>query len=623
MSRPLRFAFLISVAPLAVWVHAQTGPGGVGNSTTNVLWLSADNGVYSNAGTTLATNGQNARQWNDRSGNGRNATQGTSAERPNYFTGAINGYPAVRYTAGNNDRMLSTGLSTANEASVFVLGRYTSLPSSNPGLLQASPSGNGYSADASQKSIGMWVSSSNSRLWGRGVQSDGGQRNVPQVTTLSNNTAYVFNAVYNGSTIRQYVDNGIAGSTTYDGTLRSWTDVCIGCQAGTESWNGDIAELIMYNVEVNSAQRIILSNYLAAKYGLTLAANDIFREDEPSRGNYDHEVAGIGSVNATNIHSDAQGSGIVRINNPSNLGSNEFMFWGHDNGMLGAWGVGDLPSGIDGRLERTWRVTERNSTGTASVNVGAVDITFDLAGLGNVDPSHLRLLVDSDQDGLFSDEVPLEGAYNVSGSLYAFDGVSELTDGVRFTLGTTDMGITPLPIELVFFQAQLLSDRSVDLHWATATEWDNDFFTVERSTDLGTWTAISTVDAVGHSNALVEYDALDDQPVPGTNYYRLRQTDEDGTSTISAVEVVELFEAPGMDLKLYPNPTSGPLNVFANCPDGGTLGMTVLDHQGRMVLDRRDEAAASIELGDLAAGTYFLRVECGKEVRTERVQVLR
>ncbi len=166
MVRPLRFAFLVSIAPLAGCAWAQTGPGGVGNSTTNVLWLSADNGVYRKAGTTLASNGQNARQWNDRSGNGRNATQGTSAERPNYITGALNGYPVVRYTAANNDRMLSTGLSTANEASVFVLGRYTSLPSSNPGLLQASPSGNGYSSDASQKSIGMWVSSGNSRLWG-------------------------------------------------------------------------------------------------------------------------------------------------------------------------------------------------------------------------------------------------------------------------------------------------------------------------------------------------------------------------------------------------------------------------------------------------------------------------
>jgi hypothetical protein len=579
--------------------------------------------VYNNAGTTLATNTQNVRQWNDRSGNARNAVQATTAERPNYITGAVNGYPVLRYTAGNNDRMLSTGLSTANVASVFVLGRYTSLASPNPGLLQGSPTGNGYSSDAAQKSIGMWVSSSSSRLWGRGVQSDGTQRNISEVTTLSANTAYVFNSMYTGSTVQQYVNNGVSGSVAYDGTLRSWTDVCIGCQAGTENWNGDIAEVIMYNVAVNDAQRIIIANYLSAKYGHALAANEIYREDDAGRGNYDHEVAGIGRINASNIHNDAQGSSIVRISNPSNLGNNEFMFWGHDNGMLGAWGVGDLPSGVDGRLERTWRVSERNTTGTTSVNVGAVDMAFDLAGLGNVDPDHLRLLVDTDQDGSFSDEVALDGAYNLSGTLYAFDGVTQLTDGVRFTLGTTDMGITPLPIELVVFQAELRSDNSVELLWVTASEWDNDFFTVEHSADLEVWTTVSMVDAVGHSNAMVEYAALDEHPTPGTNYYRIRQTDTDGTSTTSAVVAVQLGETPTMDIRLYPNPTTGPLNMLANCQDERTFEVSVLDDQGRLVMVHDPGTGRTLDLGGLVSGTYILRVRCGDEVRTERVQLIR
>lgn len=623
MARSIRFLLLASNALVLVASYAQTGPGGVGNSTSNVLWLSADNRVYSNAGTVPATNSQNVQQWNDRSGNGRHAAQATAGNRPNYFTGAINGYPVLRYIAGNNDRMLSSGLSTANVASAFVLGRYTSLPSPNPGLLQGTPSGNGYTSDATQKSIGMWVASGSSRLWGRGVQSDGTQQNISEVTALSANTTYVFNSVYDGSVIQQYVNNGVSGSVTYNGTLRSWTDMSIGCQHGNESWNGDIAEVIVYNVAVNEAQRIIIANYLAAKYGRTLAANDVYREDNAGRGNYDHEVAGIGRVDASNIHDDAQGSSIVRINNPTDLGNNEFMLWGHDNGMLGAWGVSDLPVGVDGRLERIWRVSERNAAGTAAVNVGAVDMTFDLSGLGNVDPDHLRLLVDTDQDGLFNDEIPLEGAYHVSGSLYAFDAVTQLTDGVRFTLGTTNMGITPLPIELVLFKARLLNDRSVVLQWATASEWDNDHFTIERSTDLGTWAVITRVEAVGHSNALVEYDALDDQPNAGTNYYRIRQTDVDGSSTTSPVEVVQLRVEPEMDLVLFPNPTNGPLDIRSNCPDPGTLTTTVLDGHGRQMMVVRDEAGGTLDLSGLASGSYILRVGCGDEFRTERVQLIR
>ena len=105
---------LLLAAPL---LAAQTGPGGVGGSATNPLWLSADRGVYNNAGTTLASNGDNVRQWNDRSGNGRHAGETVLANRPNLVTAVLNGLPVVRYTAANNDRLVSTGLTTGNQAS--------------------------------------------------------------------------------------------------------------------------------------------------------------------------------------------------------------------------------------------------------------------------------------------------------------------------------------------------------------------------------------------------------------------------------------------------------------------------------------------------------------------------
>lgn len=627
MARPLRCIIFVSVTILSGIGNAQTGPGGVGNSSTNVLWLSADRGVYSDAGVTPAATTNNVRQWNDRSGNGRNAIQATTAERPNYVTGVLNGQPVLRYTAANNDRMLSTGLSTANVASVFVVGRYTTLPSPNPGLLQGSTSGFGYSSDASQKSIGLWVSSSTSRPWGRGVQSDGTQRNVPEVTTLSSNTLYLFNSTYDGSTIQQYVNNGVSGSVTYNGTLRSWTDVCIGCQAGTENWNGDIAEVIVYNVAVNSAQRIIIANHLSAKYGQTLALNDIYREDDPSRGNYDHDVAGIGRVNASNIHSEAQGAGIVRISSPTNLNNNEFMFWGHNNGMLGAWGVEDLPGGVEGRLERTWRVSERNSTGTAAVDVGSVDMTFDLTGLGFVDPDHLRLLVDTDQDGLFSDETPLEGAFNTSGSLYTFAAVTQIMDGLRFTIGTSNMGITPLPIELLSFTAQANIGNTVDLAWTTATEWDNDYFNVERSTDLLSWMEVAQEEAVGHSNALVEYTSVDERPISGINYYRLRQTDLDGSSTLSSIIALEMKQETGLDLHVHPNPAQDHIFIRSSIQQQGPIELVLSDLSGRRVKQYRlwhgSGEAVSMSVEDLSPGTYILELRSGDQIGTTRFQVVR
>ena len=623
----MRWSIVLSALLAFRMSSAQTGPGGVGNASNNVLWLSADHGVYSNSGTTPAINGQNVQQWNDRSGNGRHATQTTTANRPNHHVNVLNGHPVVRYTAANNDRMMSTGLASAERASVWVVAQYTTLPSSNPGLLQGAASGNAYANPPADKNMGMWVSSSTTQVWGRGIQSDGTQRNVTMATALGSNTPYVLNTMYRSASIDQYVDHGTAGSVATNGTLRSWTDMAIGCQAGTESWNGDIAEVVVYNVAVNDAQRIIIANYLSAKYGLTLAANDVYREDDPARGNYDHEVAGIGRINASNIHSDAQGTGIIRISNPTGLDNNEFLMWGHDNGVLGTWEVEGLPAGVQGRWGRTWRVSERNTTGTAAVDVGAVDITFDLSGAGNVDPSHLRLLVDAGTGGSFADAMTIQGAVHVGDDQYRFSGVTALVDGARFGLGTTNMALTPLPIELVSFDARLAMDGTVVLTWATAMEWENDHFTVERSPDLIGWTDIRRVGAVGHSNTLVEYDAVDREPLQGLNYYRIRQTDRDGVSTSSQVAVVEAVKGPELELLVYPNPAQGSLHVRSTGALEGDLVLSLMDASGRTVVTARQEregdAPVHIDTGGLTPGSYLLVARSRDMVHTQRVLVVR
>ncbi|MEJ0054307.1 MAG: hypothetical protein WDN75_00840 [Bacteroidota bacterium] len=253
---------------------AQTGPGGVGSSATNQLWLMANTGVYTDGGSTDAANTNNIQQWNDQSGNGRNAIQLTLGNRPNYQTGVMNGLPVIRFTNANNDRMLSAGLTSANAASVWVVASYTSLPSPNPGLIQGSPSGLAYTS--ADKNIGMWVASTSPfRAWGRGIQTDGTSVNLSNTTgtPTTAGTVYLYLNQYNGTNaITQYLSGSVSSTVPYNGTLRSWTDMAIGNQSGTEGWNGDIAEVIAYNTSVNSAQRIIIDNYLAAKYGLTGAS---------------------------------------------------------------------------------------------------------------------------------------------------------------------------------------------------------------------------------------------------------------------------------------------------------------------------------------------------------------
>ena len=82
-------------------IQAQTGPGGVGNSVTNVLWLRAD------SGTSTTMNGQSISMWNDLSGNSNHVSQSTLAQQPLYQSNILNGKPAVAFdfnnSAGQND----------------------------------------------------------------------------------------------------------------------------------------------------------------------------------------------------------------------------------------------------------------------------------------------------------------------------------------------------------------------------------------------------------------------------------------------------------------------------------------------------------------------------------------
>jgi len=99
---------------------------------------------------------------------------------------------------------------------------------------------------------------------------------------------------------------------------------------------------------------------------------------------------------------------------------------------------------------------------------------------------------------------------------------------------------TALPIELLTFTGSMFNDK-VLLEWSTATEYNNDYFFIERSTDGYVWTKITEVDAAGNSTITLNYLTFDEDPRVGINYYRLTQVDYDGqyeTFTPIAVNMI-------------------------------------------------------------------------------------
>jgi hypothetical protein len=139
----------------------------------------------------------------------------------------------------------------------------------------------------------------------------------------------------------------------------------------------------------------------------------------------------------------------------------------------------------------------------------------------------------------------------------------------------------PLPIELMAFDASR-NGRSVEVKWATATETNNDYFTVERSRDLLSWVEVAKVKGAGNSTHILHYTCNDTEPVMTDCYYRLRQTDFDGSHQFFDPVFVE-----GMDdyvLRLYPNPSSdNKVTVSLQPNDMHTAVIKVYDMTGSEV----------------------------------------
>jgi len=123
--------------------------------------------------------------------------------------------------------------------------------------------------------------------------------------------------------------------------------------------------------------------------------------------------------------------------------------------------------------------------------------------------------------------------------------------------GLNGLGQERLPITLVSFDAEQ-KNTAVELNWVTADEVNNDFFTIERSTDGENFDPIITVDGAGDSQTELSYTALDVAPVEGINYYRLKQTDFSGAFEYSEIERVNFIGSAetSIQLKAYPNPLS-------------------------------------------------------------------
>jgi hypothetical protein len=625
MKAKLLFIILITIS---ITSSSQSGPAGVGNTASNKLWLKGDGGAFTDLGVTQATNGQQVRQWNDLSGNNNHATQNTAANRPLFKANSANGQPGLRFTGDLFIDGPSPGIAATSSYTYFMAFRDTSMV--NGGINDGNGSFILDRTTATNNLVSLKAVTGN--LYGFQKRNDaGGGLGGPLSTTTinTNNKIIEMRRVFN--TNYQLIYNGNLETTLTAGDGNTTPpNPRIGRHAtiAGNGIRGFINEFIIYDFALNTAQTNIVNNYLSSKYNITMAANDFYLGDTPGNGDFDKWVAGIGQVDATNMQitfdpSASQGMGLT---NRSGFDNGDFVLCGHNlttnnNIYTDISVVSGGP--VLARWERIWYIDVTNT----STNI-LTDVVFDLSDGGftgtPTTATNYVLLYRAVNSGNWT--IAATGS-SVAGDQVTFANypfASNANDGF-YTIGTLSFSST-LPIELISFDAYL-TNGTVALEWQTASELNNDYFTIERSSNGVDFEPIMNVDGAGNSNHIINYFETDYSPLAGTSYYRLRQVDFDGTETFSEMKTIKTYDVLATEMNLYPNPTDGAFHiVLANSGEEEVL-VVLRDISGKefyskVIITSTNNQIEAIDLiGQLAPGTYIVTASSRNELYSQKLIV--
>lgn len=400
MTRHLILLVFLSI--IAITLTAQTGPGGVGNSSSNKLWLKADDltGYSSNDPLT---------GWIDASGNGNSCVQLTSGYRPTYQSSG--GIASVRFD-GTDDYF--DGTYTYGSQTVFVVYNTSS------SLMQTTDLGQVWGSYSDGVHIALDARSSNLQ----GFSFDGNGSRTTAKYALNGGS---YSALVGNSNVSPYSYDQIQMISAEFGAVKTVNRQVIGSlypafSVGTHQYGGDLSEVIVYNTTLNTAQRTIVENYLAAKYGIALSGGDYYAY----QATHKYELAGVGRVDASNTHTTATSGTLLNVTSGAGLDANgEFLLFAHNGGNGSSWTTTESPSANYERIAREWRFDETGDLSTVTFTIDTATLDARNAGF-----SRFVLLVDADGD--FSSGATAYPLSHVSGSTYDVD--FDIADGSYVTI---------------------------------------------------------------------------------------------------------------------------------------------------------------------------------------------
>ena len=230
---------------------------------------------------------------------------------------------------------------------------------------------------------------------------------------------------------------------------------------------------------------------------------------------------------------------------------------------------------------------------------------------------------------VFSNQPVTTATQNINNFKFLFNpNVLSPTQGIRSEIEIDNIifrdisGV--LPVTYSYFRGNVTDQKLVNLTWGTVNESNSDYFMVQRTQDLMLpYQDVSYRKAAGSSNANLSYAAIDENPLPGTTYYRLKQVDTDGNVNYSRPVSISL-QKDGLDVSIYPNPSNGQ-EVFVQVPDAELAEIQVYNSTGFKVATQQRVINKNLvnvrPYETLPQGLYVVQVRSEGDLQTRKLIV--
>jgi hypothetical protein len=205
------------------------------------------------------------------------------------------------------------------------------------------------------------------------------------------------------------------------------------------------------------------------------------------------------------------------------------------------------------------------------------------------------------------------GGTNTAGTITS----SLISSFSPFTLASKNRSTNLLPVLFLSFDGKCENDQNI-LNWATASETNNNYFEIQKSTDAKNWNIVSKIMGTGNSTQKVDYEYSENINEKYDLFYRLKQVDFDGKFEFSSVIFVKNCNNSYSEFTVFPNPVIAVVNLQFNGDKNQIRSIEIFNLLGEKVYFS-DRFQSTIDLSDKQNGTYFIHIKSSTQSFVEKI----